>query len=453
VVIRSKARSTLLALGLGSLAATGCSWTTYDELQDDVWVDVSTGPETPNTDYPIALAVPGVRNATDPVARFAVLGRASPTLTSITYAADGKRTERPSQSLAETVSIESFSLKPAFAADPKGKLIGFAALTNDEDTHLVVFQPTDSGELSTQAVLLHKPVTRPNESPIPQYHPEGLAFAQLATFKGSTDVVDAVIGRDVDIATVLDPTGVRDPQKPDEGTFSCQHGGKWSYAVAVGDVLSTNPGPEIVISTGSQNRATPGAALRVFSLTAISAHTGVNNAAPPCGTPLQVFDVERPNDFGEEVLIADFGGDGRNEIIASAPQSNRVFIYAEDASKSLVEERIVFEGNDFGRSLAAGDLDGDGQPELVVGAPNANIAGESNAGAVYVFKYDAAAKKFGETPIAIFHDAQAENEQLFGSTVAVVPWGPDKNVLVAGSKSELFIYFRTKLYDEVRAER
>jgi hypothetical protein len=102
----------------------------------------------------------------------------------------------------------------------------------------------------------------------------------------------------------------------------------------------------------------------------------------------------------------------------------------------------------FGASLAIGDLDGDGMPELVVGAPKTTVNGVVNAGAVFIYKYDGS--KFGE-PIEL-HDSSPEAEQHFGKSVAVAPFGTgNKAVAVVGADGEVFTYFRTKLYLDVRA--
>jgi hypothetical protein len=47
------------------------------------------------------------------------------------------------------------------------------------------------------------------------------------------------------------------------------------------------------------------------------------------------------------------------------------------------------------------------------------------------------------------HDAQPDAEQKMGTAVAVVPWGT-RNVLVVAGQTEIFTYFRTALYEDVR---
>jgi hypothetical protein len=49
-------KSRFLAPALAALLVPGCSWTVFDDLQDELWVDVSGGPSSPGTTFGIALA-------------------------------------------------------------------------------------------------------------------------------------------------------------------------------------------------------------------------------------------------------------------------------------------------------------------------------------------------------------------------------------------------------------
>ena len=88
----------------------------------------------------------------------------------------------------------------------------------------------------------------------------------------------------------------------------------------------------------------------------------------------------------------------------------------------------------------------------MIGAPKAD-RGATNGGAVYVFEYDAAAAtKF--TQIAILGPAEAAAEEKFGKSVTVAPFGTGTDhVLAIGAEGEVFTYFRTSLYPDVRTGR
>jgi hypothetical protein len=54
-----------------------------------------------------------------------------------------------------------------------------------------------------------------------------------------------------------------------------------------------------------------------------------------------------------------------------------------------------------------------------------------------------------ETPAATLHDASPESDQAFGRAVAAMPYN-GKNILAVAADNEIFVYFRTTLYDETR---
>jgi hypothetical protein len=145
--------------------------------------------------------------------------------------------------------------------------------------------------------------------------------------------------------------------------------------------------------------------------------------------------------------------------VTSAPNENRVFVIRENPDAPGTFEQSVLEGDGdlFGESLAVGDLVGDdGALEVVVGAPRVNVGGASNAGAVTVHAYDGATGELDATPRAVFHDANPDTEQAYGSAVAVVPWGSDpmQNLLVVSAKDEVFTYFQAfQDRADVRARR
>lgn len=111
---------------------------------------------------------------------------------------------------------------------------------------------------------------------------------------------------------------------------------------------------------------------------------------------------ESPNDrFGAAVAVADFNGDGRQDVAVGAPQLDlggtpfgRVYIYFSHehiASWNLLindtPSATLTSPNanaKFGETLAAGDLNGDGRADLIVGAPDDNTAA-AQAGRVYVY--------------------------------------------------------------------
>ncbi|WNG44123.1 VCBS repeat-containing protein [Archangium minus] len=99
------------------------------------------------------------------------------------------------------------------------------------------------------------------------------------------------------------------------------------------------------------------------------------------------------------MVTADFDGDGvpdvavgRPESDLTRPQGGVVFIFKGSTAGLPSEPTWMLTGETdtarFGDSLAAGDLDGDGRPELVVSAPGADVTIDGS-GAVYLYRFGA----------------------------------------------------------------
>ncbi len=105
----------------------------------------------------------------------------------------------------------------------------------------------------------------------------------------------------------------------------------------------------------------------------------------------RTFTADHPDDeLGAALLTADLDGDGRDELVVSAPEwpagERRGRVHVLDAAAgTLADARFVLDGDApdafLGRSLAVADLDGDGVRDLVVGVP-----GSDGPGRVLLFR-------------------------------------------------------------------
>lgn len=102
--------------------------------------------------------------------------------------------------------------------------------------------------------------------------------------------------------------------------------------------------------------------------------------------PLTILEGPAENArFGVDVFgPGDMNGDGRGEVLVSAPDANEdkgaVYLY-EGATSDSLEPTSSYEssstGTEFGQSVAGGgDINGDGCGDLLIGAPEAGDGGE-----------------------------------------------------------------------------
>lgn len=144
------------------------------------------------------------------------------------------------------------------------------------------------------------------------------------------------------------------------------------------------------------------------------------------GTEIQTIDPPFPGTsdyFGAGVAaIEDFDGDDTPDLVVVAESeasldnqyAGRVYIVSgADGSWIGGGWRPDGDGSFNGSVTNAGDLDGDGTEEIVVGASGEEVAGESNAGRIYLFSVDGATS-------ATFSSPNAVSPGHFGSHLAAL---------------------------------
>lgn len=442
-------RATPIVLALGATAA-GCNWTVFDDLADETWVDRVTKPDaTDSRQYgEVVLATP--RRA--PGTNLVVVGRADPSISQLQYDANGTR--QPVASIDPTGPLQFVSLaeNPAFAVDTDTNRIALTVVQgeNTDPTRIGVYDGTAlSSTGPSRSIILPQAAGSP---PRANLLAEGITFANLPTHPaGGNDKKELVVARGPTLLVIQD-FELADGGASTFAILGCTHGDDWSYEVAVGDVDATHAGPEIILATGGERRDGP-SRVQIIAPEQVS----MPYTAPGgCNALGELTSPDQPMDLGAQLAVARFPDDAATEnqddLVYSAPSINKVFV--RFANDMRAEINPGDEGSDFGDSIAIADIDpmSDG-PEVIIGAPKSDRGGVTNGGAVYVFTYDgAAAQKFRQ--LAVLGPAEPEAEEHFGKSVTVAPFGTGTDkVLVIGAEGEVFTYFRTSLYDDVRTGR
>jgi len=429
----------LLAAALAA-ATSGCSWSAFDNLADETWVDRAGAPAGANSLlFGEQMAAGGQRGDG---ANILVLGRSNPEVSRLSFDANGVRAQQDGGDIQNTLQFLSFQEHPAIAGDPSSTKVAFAFVSRDgmdplSNTKIAVYDATN-----VQTPLKS---FEPGPDLLAAKKSNGITFAEV---DGDPTMSDLVVAREDQVMVVTDWASTDTAG----GTFkisACAQSDPASYAVAVAD-LNNDSTPEILLSTGSINRDMGGSRIKIFEPSAVTAYSaGPAIECFPVGSPaMSIIDKsnENVNDLGAQLAVADFGMGPW--IVATSPQNNKIFVFEDMQGSTEIDVAAPSGAGNFGSALAIGDLDGDGVPELIVGAPRSTVDGVTNAGAVYVMQFNGT----GFDVVATLHDASPEVEQHFGKSVAVVPFGTGtSNIVVAGADGEVFSYFRTLVYMDVRA--
>jgi hypothetical protein len=427
--------------------APACSWSSFDELADQTWVDSAGDAEGVEPNDFLGVAAPGT---TERNAVFAVLGHSTDSVGSYAFDTDGARSTIGVEIRGGTTQFGPLDVA-VVAGDPYSNVIGVGAISganNDGDTKLVHFAADN-----VETILAQNDFNQPTGGSLDgALVVTGMAYAKTSDDAGAT--TDVVLARANEIAMVQDY--VSDGHtiiacRPEAG------GSLLVPSVAAGDFDGDTTDDELVAVTNDESGASP--EILIFegaTLQQAWIDNGSNALAgcwnEPARAPLaRIAGIASDADYGKRMVVGDFDGDGLNDIVVSSPASNKAWLYQNDGAigDGLTAAMLdaPSDASGFGATLAVGDLDGDGADELLIGAPNTDVDGKTNAGAAYVYRWNGSALANELT----LHDAQPEDEQRMGLSVAAVPWGPSAHVLVVGGMAEVFTYFRLDpLYDDVR---
>jgi hypothetical protein len=401
-------RTPTIIVSLAAVAslAGGCKWTDFDDLADETWVDSTEKPDVKSSDYGIAIQRSS-RSGAGSGGRLVVLGAGTATYSELAYSPAGESSfPATSFELIAKANIPNIGTQPLLLADP-----------DSDNTSLVV--QSDNG---------------------------------VAILFGSQGIITAY-----QLFSVAMPTAATYMRTPTQS--------KAQPLVAVGDTVYGAVLPELpggtpqpsckLIDGGSPTTALQIRALGVVKVSATTDDVLAWDASGKlyrfpssvfggCATPQAhsaVVDTGFMPDLASQILsLSDTtvvlqGHRGDNGFLRafSSPASNAIAALGEASMMGKVRSATILRvGTDS---------------FVVAGAPTALVDGKS-AGHVQVFGVDPAT---GLDTLAAMtlSDAQPENNQSFGRSVVAMPF-KDKQVIAVAADNEVFVYFRTALYDDAR---
>ncbi len=450
----------LSLFGLVGLVHAGCSWSSFDDLSEEMWVDSVGAADGVAPNQFVAIATPGTspKNAV-----FVVLGRTTDSVGSYDYGTGGELTTigtdiRGGDGTGGGTQFGPLPATVPMASDPYSNNVGVAAVTGAEslgDTKVVSFAADNVDVIAAQNDFNDPQGLSVLDGPL---QATALAYARTDDDLADLATTDVVLARAAQIAFVSNYDGANTPLSAcyggtDSDLVMSVAAGKFDLNDTEADtddevvaVVNNADGtaPEIVVFDG---RAIPAAWTANVMTLGTCWLDGDPNRTPLARIPGPTGD----SSFGTRIATGDFDGDGNLDFAVSSPANDAVSAYINDGNLGFteVELPVPLDASGFGATLVAGDLDGDDAAELVIGAPRSNIGDVSNAGQATVYTFDGT--EF--TLVLTLHDANPEAGQQFGVGAAVVPWmAGGRSVLVVLADDEIFTYFRTNLYADVRGQ-
>lgn len=391
------------------LAVLGaCNWTTFDDLGNEAWVGSTEKPDVKSSDW--GIAVQRAARSGDG-GRLVVLGAGTASYSELLYSAKGESSlPLTAVGLQQAYGIPNIGNQPLLLADPAS-----------DNTSLVV--TSDNGvAILTGAQGMLKAYQLFNQT-APDAATYMLAPGQTAP-QPLVAVADTVFGAFLPAL----PTGMTQPacKLVDNAAPSVKLQIRALGAVRVGatdDVLVWDNGGKLFRFTSA-----------------------VFNGCGASPVPAASVDTAFMPDQGSQILPID-----ATTVLLQGHRGDAGFLRVYNATTLAPIGAAVM----VSKLRTAAVLTVGATSYALAGVPTALVGGVT-AGQVAVFHISATG--VDPTPVAMFNDAQPENNQSFGRAVVAMPFN-GKQVIVVAADNEIFAYFRANLasgmalYDETRQGR
>jgi hypothetical protein len=407
----------ILALAAG---ATGCKWTEFDDLEGDTWVTATDKPNGDSTDYGIAMTR-GQRGSNG--GKLVVIGAGQAQYTELVYSPDGSADLAPTaQKLNAQFGIGNLDHQPILIADPASDEVSLVVNSGGQSIAVLtgagglvarqVFGPMDP-EAATYLVpppntVQAAPPSQVLVSSMDKVY--GTFAANSPTPQPSCALVDEaampVRVRGLGSARFAPSTSDDVLVWGDLGT------GNAKLYVYPGSVFAGCVTPEAPIAgwTSAETTFSPAKGSHIVMIGSTHALLVGHKELGNTDSYLALFRID-----STAQTITMVGG------AVTIPDLRTAAIYEKGTTRYVVA----------------------GYPTTVVDGVK--------SGRVLVFPLDLTTG-IGDMPAMTLYDPSADGEQQFGRAVAVIPFNGEP-VIAVGADNEIFMYFRTALYDETRTGR
>lgn len=427
---------TLGFLLAASSVLAGCNWTEFDDITNKAWVDSTTKPDLGSSDWAVVIQRGADAGESATSGTLAVIGAGEGTYSELLYSAAGSGSVKTNSLKLKDIAINNLDAVPILVASPKSAEV--ALITTGDPASIVVASGVHT--LLVHQIFVGTTTLGSNAGIVST--PDAAAYMQPKQFPGgpaNPGPAPIVAVGDVVMGTIyMLPGGAQQP--------ACRltDGSNPIRVRAIGAVPGPTPASDdFLVWNGADGK------LLKYDGTVFN---GCVTALPLLPTPTGTKTPFLPG-HGSQILRIDDTHvllQGHQDI----SQGNGSFLQVYDTTTLMpVGMPITTEGLRSAAVLSVGATNYvlAGYPQATVDVDNSTITG----GAVNVFTLGPSGGISSAMPSAILQDAQAENNQLFGRGVAVMPYN-GQSVIAVAAGNEVFVYFRanlkdgTPMYDERR---
>ena len=425
---------TVLAACVPLLVAGGCKWTDFDDLEGDTWVTAVEKPDNSAANWGVAIARV---TRTGSGGQLAVLGATSAIYNDLIVDPNGGHTITPEFQLNPQFATGNLATEPLLLTSPDADEV--ALVTADPNSILAIRAfdgqfTSASVKVTLQpgaATYMVSPPRTTTAAPKTQ-----ILVAQAGDVYGAYFELAEVPNPAVK-CTLTDDTSIppipMQPPIPMPPSINIRALGAYRPLNATSDDV-------LVLSETGKLMAYPGS---VFH---------------GCPSPLTLMGPKSVG-FVKDLMFPNVQSAAQILVFSDATASYAlVQMHADGGKGRLGLYRI--DDDSIDEIGTARDIDrlrtaalfqpGDGKRYVLAGMPTASVKGVT-AGMVQVLEVDTTTG-IAEAPALTLTDAQPEDTQVFGRSVAALPYN-GKSIIAVAADNEIFLYFRTALYDETREGR